>query len=38
MAVSWLSVAQDGADIPESAWTMRLARQIISMGDTYDFE
>jgi FtsP/CotA-like multicopper oxidase with cupredoxin domain len=38
MVVQWRQIAKDGADIPESARTMRLARQIISMGETYDFE
>ena len=38
LAVDWQPVAKDGADLPESARTMRLARQIISMGETYDFE
>jgi hypothetical protein len=37
MVVQWRQIAKDGADIPESARTMRLARQIISMGETYDF-
>ena len=38
MVVNWRLVAKDGADVPESARTMRLARQIIAMGETYDFE
>jgi len=38
MVARWRLVAKDGADIPESARTMRLAQQIISMGETYDFE
>ena len=38
LVVRWRPVAKDGADLPESARTMRLARQIISMGETYDFE
>ncbi|HMA25169.1 MAG TPA: hypothetical protein VKP00_14270, partial [Gemmatimonadaceae bacterium] len=38
MVVRWRPIAKDGADLPESARTMRPARQIISMGETYDFE
>lgn len=38
MTVQWRPVAKDGADLPPSARTPRLARQIISMGETYDFE
>jgi FtsP/CotA-like multicopper oxidase with cupredoxin domain len=36
--VQWRPVAKDGADLPEAARTPRLAEQIISMGETYDFE
>ena len=38
MVVQWRPLAKDGADIPELARTPRRARQIISMGETYDFE
>ncbi len=38
MVLRWRPIAKDGADLPESARTMRPARQIISMGETYDFE
>jgi hypothetical protein len=32
------SVAKDGADPPESARAPQLARQVVSMGETCDFE
>ena len=38
MVVQWRPVAKDGADLPESARVPRLARQLVSMGETYDFE
>lgn len=38
MVVRWRPVAKDGADLPTSARGERLARQIVSMGETYDFE
>jgi len=38
MVVQWRPIAKDGADLPAAARTPRLARQIISMGETYDFE
>lgn len=38
MVVRWRPVAKDGADLPESSRAPRLARQGISMGETYDFE
>ena len=38
MVVQWRPVAKDGADLPESARVPRLARQVVSMGETYDFE
>lgn len=34
----WRPVAKDGRDLPEAARVPRLARQTISMGETYDFE
>lgn len=36
--VRWRPLAKDGADLPERARAPRAARQIISMGETYDFE
>ena len=38
LVVQWRPVAKDGADLPEPARTPRLARQVVSMGETYDFE
>jgi FtsP/CotA-like multicopper oxidase with cupredoxin domain len=38
MLVQWRQLAKDGADLPASATTARPARQMISMGETYDFE
>ena len=38
MVVQWRPVAKDGADLPAAARAPRLARQVISMGETYDFE
>jgi FtsP/CotA-like multicopper oxidase with cupredoxin domain len=38
MVVRWRPVAKDGADLPANARGERLARQIVSMGETYDFE
>jgi FtsP/CotA-like multicopper oxidase with cupredoxin domain len=38
MIVQWRQVAKDGADLPASATSPRRAQQIISMGETYDFE
>jgi len=34
----WRPVAKDGATLPSAAQTPRAARQMISMGETYDFE
>jgi FtsP/CotA-like multicopper oxidase with cupredoxin domain len=36
--VRWRPIAKDGADLPLSARAPVLARQLISMGETYDFE
>jgi len=36
--VQWTPLAKDGADLPVSARTARLARQVMSMGEIYDFE
>jgi hypothetical protein len=38
MVVRWRPVAKDGADLPAAARGERLARQIVGMGETYDFE
>jgi len=36
--VSWRAIAKDGADLPPRHATMRSARQVIAVGETYDFE
>jgi FtsP/CotA-like multicopper oxidase with cupredoxin domain len=38
MIVHWRPLAKDGADLPERERTLRLARQIVSIGETHDFE
>lgn len=38
MLVDWLPVAKDGAELPEAERLPRAARQIVSTGETYDFE
>jgi manganese oxidase len=38
LIVQWRPIAKDGADLPLASRTPRLARQIIGMGETYDFE
>jgi len=38
MVVQWKPIAKDGADLPTAQRTPRLARQLIGMGETYDFE
>ena len=38
LVVQWLPIAKDGADLPDAARVPRLARQIVSMGETFDFE
>jgi FtsP/CotA-like multicopper oxidase with cupredoxin domain len=38
MVVHWRPIAKDGADLPPAIRGQRLARQIVSMGETYDFE
>ncbi|MES2521878.1 MAG: multicopper oxidase domain-containing protein, partial [Gemmatimonadota bacterium] len=38
LVVQWLPVAKDGADLPRAAQVPRQARQIVSMGETFDFE
>ena len=37
-AVRWRAIAKDGADLPVSQARERPARQIVSVGETYDFE
>jgi manganese oxidase len=37
MVAQWTPAAKDGADLPPSARVPRIARQIIAMGETYDF-
>ena len=36
--VTWRAIAKDGASLPVSQATERAARQIVSVGETYDFE
>jgi hypothetical protein len=36
--VSWRAVAKDGADLPPAQAIEQAARQIIAVGETYDFE
>jgi FtsP/CotA-like multicopper oxidase with cupredoxin domain len=36
--VMWRAMAKDGADLPVSQATERPARQVVSVGETYDFE
>jgi len=36
--VAWRAMAKDGADLPISQATERPARQIVSVGETYDFQ
>ena len=38
MLVRWVPVAKDGFDIPASRRTPRPAREIVAVGETYDFE
>ena len=38
MVVSWRPVAKDGFDLPGAMQVSRPARQVVSMGETYDFE
>jgi manganese oxidase len=37
LAVQWQPVAKDGADLPEARRALRQARQIVGMGETYDY-
>jgi FtsP/CotA-like multicopper oxidase with cupredoxin domain len=36
--VQWTPLAKDGADLPPSQRRLRDARQLVSVGETYDFE
>jgi FtsP/CotA-like multicopper oxidase with cupredoxin domain len=36
--VRWRAVAKDGADLPPAQSVEREARQVVSVGETYDFE
>lgn len=38
LVLRWRLLAKDGANVSEDARTVRLARQLVSMGETYDFE
>ena len=36
--VQWRAVAKDGADLPDGKRVVGMARQMVSIGETYDFE
>lgn len=36
--VQWAPVAKDGFDLPPSARATRIAKQVVTIGETYDFE
>ena len=36
--LQWKAIAKDGADLPPSQATVRVARQVVAVGETYDFE
>jgi FtsP/CotA-like multicopper oxidase with cupredoxin domain len=36
--LSWRALAKDGRDLPEDQRTIRPAQQVVSIGETYDFE
>jgi manganese oxidase len=38
LIVQWRPIAKDGADLPPAWRAPRLARQVMGMGETYDFE
>jgi FtsP/CotA-like multicopper oxidase with cupredoxin domain len=38
LVLRWQPLAKDGADLPAAMRAPRLARQLVSMGETYDFE
>ena len=37
LLAQWLPLAKDAMELPPSAQTMRPARQVVTMGETYDF-
>lgn len=38
LLLQWRPLAKDGADLPEAARVPHRARQVMAMGETYDFE
>jgi FtsP/CotA-like multicopper oxidase with cupredoxin domain len=36
--LSWRALAKDGRDLPKDQQTVRPAQQVVSIGETYDFE
>jgi hypothetical protein len=36
--VSWRAIAKDGADLPAQQASVRDASQVVTVGETYDFE
>ena len=36
--LSWRALAKDGRDLPENQQNVRPAQQVVSIGETYDFE
>jgi FtsP/CotA-like multicopper oxidase with cupredoxin domain len=38
LVVRWRPVAKDGFDLPAATQVLRAARQLVGMGETYDFE
>lgn len=38
LVVQWKPIAKDGYDLPEAQRVMKRARQVISMGETFDYE
>ena len=38
MLVQWRPVAKDGADLPQESRALRPAQQLVSIGETFDFE
>jgi manganese oxidase len=36
--LSWRALAKDGRDLPENQQNIRPAQQVVSIGETYDFE
>jgi hypothetical protein len=37
LIVRWQPVAKDGADLPEALRVTKTARQVVGMGETYDY-